>query len=61
MKKFFAVAAIAAMALTSCNNGQIEGGEPNQGGNSNKVSGIVLNELSGADKYIEFYNTTDAM
>ena len=59
MKKFFAFAAMAAVALTSCDNGKIEGGEPNNGGGS-KVSGIVLNELSGADKYIEFYNTTDA-
>lgn len=59
MKKFFAVAAIAALALTSCDNGEIQGGGPNNGGET-KVSGIVLNELSGADKFIELYNTTDA-
>ena len=59
MKKFFAFAAMAALALTSCNDNDIQGGGPNNGGET-KVSGIVLNELSGADKYIEFYNTTDA-
>ena len=31
----------------------------NQDGNETKVTGIVLNELSGADKFIELYNTTD--
>ncbi len=58
MKKFFAFAAMAAFALVSCDNGDIdiEGGEDYNVG----VKGIVLNELSGADKYIELYNTTDA-
>lgn len=60
MKKFFAFAAMAAVALTSCEGNEIQGGSGEQGGNETKVSGIVLNELSGADKYIEFYNTTDA-
>jgi hypothetical protein len=59
MKKFFAFAAMAALALTSCNDNDIQGGGPNNGGET-KVSGIVLNELSGADKFIELYNTTDA-
>ncbi len=59
MKKLFAFAAMAALALTSCGP-EIQGEDgPNNGGN-NKVSGIVLNELSGADKFIELYNTTDA-
>lgn len=61
MKKFFAFAAMAAVALTSCNPDDIQGDGAGDGnGNENKVSGLVLNELSGADKFIEFYNTTDA-
>ena len=59
MKKFFVFAAAAVVALSACtkNDPQVEG-SGNQGGNA-KVSGIVLNELSGADKFIELYNTTD--
>lgn len=60
MKKFFAFAAMAAVALTSCDGNEIQVDGPNNGGGETKVSGIVLNELSGADKYIEFYNNTDA-
>ena len=60
MKKFFAFAAMAALALTSCNDNDIQGNDPSTGGGETKVSGIVLNELSGADKFIELYNTTDA-
>lgn len=60
MKKFFALAAMAAVALVSCDTDKIEGNITDEQGNQNKVSGIVLNELSGADKYIELYNTTDA-
>lgn len=61
MKKFFALAAMAAVALVSCDGNDIDvDGPNNEQGNQNKVSGIVLNELSGADKYIELYNTTDA-
>ena len=60
MKKFFAFAAMAALALTSCDPDEIKGDGPSTGGGENKVSGIVLNELSGADKFIELYNTTDA-
>lgn len=61
MKKFFALAAMAAVALTSCDGNDINvDGPGNEQGNQNKVSGIVLNELSGADKFIELYNTTDA-
>lgn len=59
MKKFFAFAAMAALALTSCDPDEIQGDGPSTGG-ENKVSGIVLNELSGADKFIELYNTTNA-
>lgn len=60
MKKLFMFAAMAAMALVSCDNGDdIQGGGTNGGGET-KVSGVVLNELSGADKFIELYNTTDA-
>ena len=60
MKKFFVLAAAAAFALTACNkdNPTVDG-SGNQGGNETKVTGIVLNELSGADKFIELYNTTD--
>ena len=60
MKKFFVLAAAAAMALVACNkdNPTVDG-SGNQSGNETKVTGIVLNELSGADKFIELYNTTD--
>ena len=50
---------MAAMALTSCDNSDdlgVTGGDDYNVG----VKGIVLNELSGADKFIELYNTTDA-
>ena len=60
MKKFFVLAAAAALALVACNkdNPTVDG-SGNQGGNGTKVTGVVLNELSGADKFIELYNTTD--
>ena len=60
MKKFFVLAAAAAFALVACeqDNPQVDG-SGNNGGNETKVTGIVLNELSGADKFIELYNTTD--
>ena len=59
MKKFFVFAAAAVVALSACtkNDPQVEG-SGNEGG-ATKVTGIVLNELSGADKFIELYNTTD--
>ena len=59
MKKFFVLAAAAALALVACNkdNPTVEGsGDKN---NQQTASGVVLNELSGADKFIELYNTTD--
>ena len=60
MKKIFVLAAAAAMALVACNkdNPTVDG-SGNNGGNGTKITGIVLNELSGADKFIELYNTTD--
>ena len=60
MKKFIVFAAAAAVALSACtkNDPQVDG-SGNNGGNETKVTGIVLNELSGADKFIELYNTTD--
>ena len=60
MKKFFmfAASAVVAMAMVSCGEDPNTGGG-NQGGGET-IDGIVLNELSGADKYIELYNTTDA-
>ena len=59
MKKFFVFAAAAAFALVACDKTgpQVEG-SGNEGGQT-KVEGVVLNELSGADKFIELYNTTD--
>jgi hypothetical protein len=61
MKKFFVLAVAAAFALTACNkdNPTVDGSGTGNGGNETKVTGIVLNELSGADKFIELYNTTD--
>ena len=61
MKKFFVLAASAALALVACNkdNPTVDGSGNNKPEES-KVAGIVLNELSGADKFIELYNTTDA-
>ena len=60
MKKFFVLAASAALALVACNkdNPTVDGSGTNKPEES-KVAGIVLNELSGADKFIELYNTTD--
>ena len=59
MKKFFVLAAAAAFALVACdkNDPQVDGS--GAGKDEAKVAGVVLNELSGADKFIELYNTTD--
>ena len=61
MKKFFVLAAAAAFALVACDKTgpQVDGSGTGNGGNATKVAGVVLNELSGADKFIELYNTTD--
>ena len=60
MKKILVIAAAAAFAFCACekdNTDKVQGSGNN--GGADKVSGIVLNELSGADKFIELYNTTD--
>ena len=61
MKKFFVFAAAAAFALVACNkeNPTVDGSGKEEGKDEAKVTGIALNELSGADKFIELYNTTD--
>ena len=61
MKKFFVFAAAAAFALVACNkdNHTVDGSGTTPGGNETKVTGVVFNEISGADKFIELYNTTD--
>ena len=58
MKKILVFAAAAAFALVACDkNRDVEGS--GSGNNQQSVAGLVLNELSGADKFIELYNTTD--
>ena len=44
MKKFFVFAAVAAFALVACNKEDAQTVKPGEG--------VVLNELSGAEKYI---------
>ena len=59
MKKLFVFAAMAAVALTSCdNNDNIELGKDDEG--VAKTEAVVLNELDGEEKFIELYNNTDA-
>ena len=61
MKKFFVLAAMAAFALCACEtaNPTVDGSGTQNGGDEQTAAGVVLNELSGADKFIELYNTTD--
>ena len=61
MKKFFVLAAAAAFALVACdqNDPIVDGSNDGDDKQEATVTGIVLNELSGADKFIELYNTTD--
>ena len=56
MKKFFVLAA-AAIALCACETAdpQVDGAKPEP----KPFTGVVLNELSANDKYIELYNTTN--
>ena len=58
MKKYFAIAAMAALALVSCNKKGFETDDKTDDG-KDSVSGIVLNELDANNKFIEIYNTTD--
>ncbi|MBO7300978.1 MAG: lamin tail domain-containing protein [Tidjanibacter sp.] len=61
MKKLFVFAAMAAMALVSCDNGQQ--GEGPVGGGEADYTKLVFNELCGAgedsEKFIELYNNGD--
>ncbi len=63
MKKIFTLAAAAAFvfAFNACeqNDPTVDAGGDETGKPTEEVTGVVLNELSGADKYIELYNTTD--
>lgn len=62
MKKILVIAAAAAFAFCACekdDTGKVQGSGNNDGG-TQTTAGLVLNELSGADKFIELYNTTDA-
>lgn len=56
MKKFFAFAAVAALVLTGCNK---EDQKIDGSGDLKDATGVVLNEVDGQNKFIEFYNTTD--
>lgn len=58
MKKFFVLAAMAAFALVSCDNGDIDLGKDEEG--EKNVTPLVLNELDGQAKFIELYNNTNA-
>ena len=56
MKKYLFIAAAAVFTFVACEQKHdIDGGLDPEA-----FTGVVLNELSGADKYIELYNTTDA-
>jgi len=60
MKKILVIAAAAAFAFCACTKDDTNKVQGSGDGKDDKASaGLVLNELSGADKYIELYNTTD--
>lgn len=61
MKKFFYLAAMSAFALVACDSTgtKLEGGD-DEGAKAEPINSLVLNELSGEQKYIELYNNTDA-
>lgn len=58
MKKYFVLAAFAALALTACNKNGIETDDQKEKENA-KIEGVVLNEIDGNNKAIELYNVTD--
>ena len=61
MKKFFVIAAAAAISFCACTKDDTNKVQGSGNNDTDKGSaGLVLNELSGADKFIELYNTTDA-
>ena len=61
MKKFFVIAAAAAISFCACTKDDTNKVQGSGNNDADKGSaGLVLNELSGADKFIELYNTTDA-
>lgn len=55
MKKIFALAAISAAVFCACEKNGNDSTEE-----TSELEGLVLNELSGADKFIELYNNTEA-
>ena len=74
MKKFFVLAAAAAMTIVACNkqNPTVDGsgnGNKNENTPATKVEGVVFNELCGnrveysgfeaANKFIELYNASE--
>ena len=62
MKKFFYLAAMSAFALVACDSTgtKLDGSGDGEGETAQPIYSLVLNELSGEQKYIELYNNTDA-
>ena len=60
MKKLLTLAAIAALALVSCQKNGPDTDDPNEG-DGVSVEGLVFNEVNGLKgaKYIELYNNSD--
>ena len=58
MKKLLTIAAIAALALVSCQKNGPDTDDPD-GGDNVTVEGLVFNEIDGQNKVIEFYNNSD--
>lgn len=58
MKKLLTIAAIAALALVSCQKNGPDTDDPD-GGDDVTVEGLVFNEIDGQNKVIEFYNNSD--
>ena len=62
MKKyFFAIAALAALTMSSCNpDNEVKKDEPTNPGITAAAAGnLVINEYSGNSKFIELYNISD--